>query len=149
MSRIIAIFSVLLLFCSATGYSDLLEIVSSKLICQCGCTMVVATCQCEKAGEMRGQIRLMANQGKEEEQIIASFVNLYGEKVLGEPPKRGFNLLAYILPFAGFLTGGILIWWLVRKWTSLSHGKKKNKKTTKVDGEYQEKVRRELTKYDF
>lgn len=149
MTKIIAIFFLLFLLFPPAAYSDLLETVSSKLICQCGCTIILSDCQCQTAQEMRDKVRLMIDQGKGEKQIIASFVSLYGEKVLGEPPKRGFNLLAYILPLAAILTGGIFIWWLIRRWTILSHKKEEARRMEKVDKKYQEKVRRELNKYDF
>lgn len=141
-----AISSFLLLF-SSTGYSDPLYTVSSKLVCQCGCTMVLSTCQCETAEKMRDKIKFMIGKGKGEDEIIASFISVYGEKVLEEPFKKGFSLLAYIIPFAAIFSGGICIWWLARRWTGVS--RKKEKKAEQVEEEYQEKVHRELDEYEF
>lgn len=146
MAKIIPVVFLLVLLFPFAGYSTDLTTVSSKLICQCGCTMILSVCQCQKAEEMRNQIKTMIDQGKDEEEILKFFVNLYGEKVLGAPIKKGFNLLAYILPFIGILLGAILIWWLVRKWTRITHAEDKGEE---VEQEYQEKIRKELDKYEF
>ena len=44
-----------------------------------------------------------------EEQIIQSYVDQYGETVLSAPPRKGFHLTAWILPFAAFLIGGSIL----------------------------------------
>ena len=54
--------------------------------------------------------------GQSEPQIIQSFVDQYGEQVLASPPKRGFNLVAWLLPFAVILVGGGIIYIAIKKW---------------------------------
>ncbi len=54
--------------------------------------------------------------GQSEPQIIQSFVDQYGEQVLASPPKRGFNLVAWLLPFAAILGGGGVIYIALKKW---------------------------------
>ena len=39
-------------------------------------------------------------------QIIAIFRAQYGEKVLSAPTTQGFNLLAWVMPFAAIVAGG-------------------------------------------
>ncbi|MFZ5827821.1 MAG: cytochrome c-type biogenesis protein [Bacillota bacterium] len=90
--------------------------IEEDLLCQCGCTMGVAVCDCGTAGEMRENIARMLGEGQTKAQILAFYVAEYGEKVLTAPTKRGFNLSAWITPFAVLLIGLAFLYWLVRNW---------------------------------
>ncbi len=100
---------------SAAAVSD----VSSQVICQCGCTLVLENCtheECHSRDNMTALIAQQLEQGKSEEEIVQLFVTQYGEQVLASPPKKGFNLTAWILPFASILFGAAVIYVLIRKW---------------------------------
>ncbi|MFQ5996779.1 MAG: cytochrome c-type biogenesis protein CcmH, partial [Dehalococcoidales bacterium] len=56
------------------------------------------------------------DQGQSEEQIIQFFVAQYGEQVLAAPPKRGFNLMAWITPFVALIVGAGVIYIALKKW---------------------------------
>jgi cytochrome c-type biogenesis protein CcmH len=84
---------------------------SEKLVCQCGCTMVLAYCSmlnCGSATPMRAIIKEEINKGTSDEEIIAKFVRQYGQVVLAAPPAKGFNLTAWIMPFFALGAGSIL-----------------------------------------
>ena len=70
------------------------------------------------ANQMRGVIREKLQAGENREQIEAYFVEKYGEWVLLAPRKRGFNLVAWLLPFAGVIAGGVGVAVLVRRWAA-------------------------------
>ena len=90
--------------------------IEKELICQCGCTMMVDVCECDTANQIRAKITEMIDQGQDKDQIIAYFVNTYGEKMLSSPPKKGFNLVAWIVPFAAVAAGGIALFFILRAW---------------------------------
>jgi cytochrome c-type biogenesis protein CcmH len=90
--------------------------IAANLMCQCGCTMVLSTCTCGTADQMRGVIKEKLAEGQAPQQIIDYFVAQYGEKALAAPTKQGFNLTAWLLPFAAILAGGGGIYFLLRKW---------------------------------
>lgn len=69
------------------------------------------------AQDMKDLIRSQVAAGATDEEVRQYFISKYGEWVLLEPEARGFNLLVYVLPFAGFLLGLALIVVMVRKWT--------------------------------
>jgi cytochrome c-type biogenesis protein CcmH len=95
--------------------------VSEGLTCQCGCGLTVANCnhpQCEFAVPIRTQIDKMIANGMTRPQIIAWFRTTYGEKVLSAPTTEGFNLLAWITPFAVLLAGGVGIVFVFGRWRS-------------------------------
>jgi len=100
---------------SAATVSD----VSKQLICQCGCTMVLLNCshaECGSREAMTTLIKQKIDQGQSQEQIIQLFVAQYGEQVLAAPPKRGFNLMAWIAPFVVLIVGAGVISIVLKKW---------------------------------
>jgi cytochrome c-type biogenesis protein CcmH len=60
----------------------------------------------------------MIANGMTRPQIIAWFRTTYGEKVLSAPTTEGFNLLAWITPFAVLLAGGVGIVFAFGRWRS-------------------------------
>jgi cytochrome c-type biogenesis protein CcmH len=97
--------------------------VSEGLTCQCGCGLTVANCNhpnCEFSVPVREQIDHMLGRGMSGEQVIAYFRGKYGEKILSAPTTQGFNLLAWIMPFAAILAGGALVAFTVGRWRSSS-----------------------------
>jgi len=102
---------------SRPAYADLtVSDLEKELMCQCGCTMVLEPCQCGTADQMRTLIGEMIDEGQTKSQILDYFVAQYGEKALSAPTKKGFNLIAWILPFAAIAAGGGIIYFILRTW---------------------------------
>lgn len=75
-------------------------------------------CEQKVCEQMRDMIDQDLAAGKTPEQIKADFIDLYGPVVLGEPPRQGFNLVAWIAPIV-LLVGGIaIVVYLTRRWTA-------------------------------
>ncbi len=92
---------------------------SGQFICQCGCTSVLNNCthvECGSRETMTALIQQKIEEGQSGEQIVQLFVAQYGEQVLSAPPKQGFNLMAWITPFAALLFGAWLVYLMLRKW---------------------------------
>lgn len=103
---------------ASSGKTSLQE-VSEGLTCQCGCGLTVANCnhpQCEFSVPARQQIETMIAQGLGGEQIIGFFRAKYGEKILSAPTTEGFNLLAWIIPFAAVFAGCFIIVGAISRW---------------------------------
>jgi len=103
----------------ASSAKTSLQDVSEGLTCQCGCGLTVANCnhpQCEFSVPAREQIEKMIAQGMGREQIIGLFRAKYGEKILSAPTSEGFNLLAWIMPFAAVFAGCFIIVGAISRW---------------------------------
>ncbi len=125
---------------------------STQLICQCGCTLVLNNCthvECHSRSDMINAIKVNLEQGKSEEQIIALFVTQYGEQVLASPPKRGFNLMAWILPFAAILAGGVIIYISLRRWVRQGHQLQTSTTAESDEGneEYERRLEQDLKEF--
>ncbi len=126
--------------------------ISKQLICQCGCTMVLSNCshaECASQEAMTALIEQKLAQGQSEEQIIQSFVAQYGEEVLASPPKRGFNLVAWVLPFVAILGGGGVIYIALKAWVKRGKEYPTNAvaKAEEGDEEYQRRLEKELGEF--
>lgn len=117
--RVLAILLLSVLAIMAPGtktYALSSKDVEKELMCQCGCTMVVDVCDCETANQIRAKITEFLSQGQDKDQIVGYFVSQYGEKMLSSPSKKGFNLVAWILPFAAVAVAGAALFFVLRAW---------------------------------
>jgi cytochrome c-type biogenesis protein CcmH len=76
----------------------------------------------ELAQQIRAVIREQLQSGKTPEQVRAYFVDKYGEWILLAPAPHGFNLVAYVLPFAALLAGAGMLVVAVRRWSARGPG---------------------------
>ena len=126
--------------------------VARDLICTCGCGKILDVCEMESAQQMRAQIKEMIDQGQDRDQIINYFVGRYGEKVLAAPPKKGFNLTVWIIPFIAIAIGAVIIYLVITRW--VLRGKIPQKRIKKIhspeiEDRYSEKLKKELEKFEF
>jgi cytochrome c-type biogenesis protein CcmH len=101
---------------SSARYNDL----NHRLMCTCGCSQILGECNhvgCTSSATELQELRTAIAAGKSNQDILDSFVAKYGAVVLAAPTTHGFDLVAWIAPFAVFaaaLLGTIL---LVRRWS--------------------------------
>jgi cytochrome c-type biogenesis protein CcmH len=92
-----------------------------RLMCTCGCAEILGECNhvgCPNSSGELDELRAGLTSDKSDQEILNSFVGKYGAIVLAAPTTHGFDLVAWIAPFAVFaaaLLGTIL---LVRRWTA-------------------------------
>jgi cytochrome c-type biogenesis protein CcmH/NrfF len=99
---------------------------SKRVLCMCGgCEDSAGLCNhpggtfsgpCETARGMQKDLDAHVNRNESDDQILQAFVEQYGPTVLVEPPKKGFDLLAWIMPIVVPLIALVLVWEVVRRW---------------------------------
>lgn len=97
------------------------EEIEEALTCQCGCGLTVHSCnhlQCGSGIPLKQEVRTMVSEGLSRDVILLRFRDRYGEKILSSPTPEGFNLIAWILPFAALAAGAVVLARTVRRWTS-------------------------------
>lgn len=105
----------------ASMSTEALDELEHHIHCMCGCNLDVFTCRttdftCPVSPAMHRDVMSLVAGGHSAEEIIDAFVGVYGERVLMEPKKAGFNLAGYLAPFAALGGGGALIIALLRRW---------------------------------
>ena len=108
------------------------------VVCQ---TLSVADSPSETANQMRQIIRERLAAGETPEQVRQYFVQRYGEWILLAPPKEGFNLLVWVVPFVGLGAGLVLVVIVLRRWSR----KPAAVPSTPVDPAMRERIRREMS----
>src|SRR5664279_1842600 len=90
-----------------------------QMMCMCGCNQVLLECNhvgCAYSDRMRNELSAGLERGDNDSLILQSFVQKYGNTVLSAPTSSGFNVVAWIMPFAVFVLATAMAGWVVGIW---------------------------------
>ena len=90
-----------------------------KMICGCGCNQILLECNhvgCPLSEGMRNELTAALKRGQSDGQILDTFVEKYGPTILAAPTMSGFNLTAWITPFAVLLAAFASAVLVIRGW---------------------------------
>jgi len=93
---------------------------SHRMMCECGCAQLLGECDhlgCPYRDPEMAELRAAISAGKTDQQIFDQFTTKYGAVVLAAPTMHGFNLVAWIAPFAVLAAGFLGTFLLVRRWS--------------------------------
>jgi cytochrome c-type biogenesis protein CcmH/NrfF len=100
--------------------------VAKRVMCMCGgCQDSAGLCShpggtfsgpCETARGMQKDLDARVARNESDDAILQAYVEQYGPTVLVEPPKKGFDLLAWVMPVLLPLIALVLVWQVVRRW---------------------------------
>ncbi len=91
-----------------------------EIVCMCGTCgrKRVGECTCGKAEEMRTEIAGLIAAGKSYDEVVDYYVKKYGsQEVLSSPIDKGFNRLAWLLPYAVGFVGILVVGSVAVRWT--------------------------------
>jgi cytochrome c-type biogenesis protein CcmF len=100
--------------------SPLEKDLNDSIICMCGTCgrKRVGECTCDLAGQMRQEIAGLVAAGKSRDDVIQHFVAKYGsQEVLAVPLDKGFNRLAWVLPYAVGIVGIVMVGGMAVRWS--------------------------------
>jgi cytochrome c-type biogenesis protein CcmH len=132
----------------AADRNDRIRALSGNFICVCGCHQLLNACNhfnCPSSGPMFSELGMRVDEGLSDEQIVAYFVDKYGTTVLAAPPVSGFNLAAWIMPFAALGIGMIVAIYFARQFRARWAGAPAA--SSPELAKYQDKVEEELKKF--
>jgi cytochrome c-type biogenesis protein CcmF len=95
-----------------------------EIVCMCGTCgrKRVGECTCGTAEAMRTEIAKLIADGKSYDEVVDYYVAKYGsQEVLASPIDKGFNRLAWFLPYAFGLVGIVLMGTVAVRWSR--HGR--------------------------
>ena len=124
---------------------DTVREIAAQLRCVVCQNLSVADSPSEMANQMRGIIRERLQAGDTPEQVVTYFVDKYGEWILLSPRPRGFNLLVWVLPFAGIAVGLVVVLLLARRWSRRGAAAPT---TEVIDPATRERIRREMAELE-
>ncbi len=91
-----------------------------EIVCMCGTCgrKRVGECTCGTADAMRTEIAGLVAAGRSYDEVVDYYVAKYGsQEVLASPIDKGFNRLAWFLPYAIGLIGVMVVGGVAVKWT--------------------------------
>jgi cytochrome c-type biogenesis protein CcmH len=119
--------------------------IAQQLRCPVCQGLSVADSPSELAHEMRTLVREQLQQGKTPAEVLDYFVQRYGEWILLAPPKRGFNLVIWVLPFALLPVGAMAVYLGARRW--VRRGPAMESRPPTLETPDAERLKRELDSY--
>jgi cytochrome c-type biogenesis protein CcmH/NrfF len=107
---------------TAADNDQAIQAIEKHLRCTCGCNQDVYTCRttdftCETSPAMHRRVVALAQSGQTAQQILDTFVRENGVAILMAPPKRGFNLAAWVVPPVAVVVAGLLLTRALRRWS--------------------------------
>ena len=127
---------------------DRVNEIAHLLMCPVCQGQSVAESNSNLAQDMRQIIRKQLEEGKSKDEVIAYFVNSYGETILASPPPKGVNWVLWALPAIAIVFGGLGIGIYLHK--TGKGGQSASVKTDKpvTDDDYMLRLDEELKKYE-
>ena len=92
--------------------------VASELRCPVCQGLSIADSPSDLSTQMKDLVREQLRAGKSPDEVKRYFIDKYGEWILLAPKPSGANLLVYLLPVGAVIGGLVLVWSVVRRWTS-------------------------------
>ena len=90
-----------------------------KLMCTCSCGEILLECNhmgCPDSPGLISKLNAQVASGASDHDIFQAFEREYGAIVLAAPIRGGFDLVAWIVPFAVLAIGLVGIVWILRHW---------------------------------
>jgi cytochrome c-type biogenesis protein CcmH len=109
--------------CFSLGASDAssrFNDLGHRMMCICGCSQLLGECNhvgCPDSSRLRDELSGAIAGGSDDKTILASFSAKYGATVLAAPTAHGFDLVAWIAPFAVFAAAMLGTVLLVKHWS--------------------------------
>jgi cytochrome c-type biogenesis protein CcmH len=100
------------------------------------------------AQRMKEFIKLRIAAGDTKGEIKAKLVANFGERILAAPPKKGFNLLAWVLPFVGIGAGALVLAALAWRWSRTRPRGEPEEAAAPLDPELERRVDDALARFD-
>ncbi len=128
---------------------DDVNAVAKQLYCPVCENIPLDACGTAACEQWRGIIREKLQDGWSEDQIKQYFVAQYGDRVLAEPPRQGFNWLVYLVPVAVFAGGGYLLYRGFNQWKGGAVPAKVERikvEQPEIDEKYLKRIEDELNK---
>jgi cytochrome c-type biogenesis protein CcmH len=125
------------------------KLLEAKLMAPCCWAQQVSLHQSPAADDIKQNIRRLLAEGKTSEQILDIYVAEYGDRILAEPPARGFSRLIYVAPWVFLVASLGLVVVVIRRLRAVSPAPSRAEKVAAPPSEDEaERIDEELRNMD-
>jgi len=142
-----ALLAVLVLAVPATAGPPRQADLEAEIVCPT-CHTTLDQSNSPIAMRMKAFIRVRIAAGDTAAQIKAKLVDQFGPAVLAEPPKHGFDLLAWLLPLGALALGAVAVGGLAWTWSRRREDETGTGEGAELDPDLEQRVDEELARYE-
>jgi cytochrome c-type biogenesis protein CcmH len=91
-----------------------------RMMCVCGCNQILLECNhvgCSYSDRMRSEL-VAAVDHENDDMTLQWFIQKYGTTVIAAPTDKGFNRVAWVVPYLVLVLGIVFTAFIVRAWKS-------------------------------
>lgn len=132
-----------------TPTDDEINAIASEMFCPVCENVPLDVCGTQACAQWRALIGEKLSQGWTEDEIKQYFVDQYGDRVLAEPPRTGFNWLVYIVPPAAFVIGAYVLFRGIQSWRQIQPETAPLPAETEITDDYVARLEDELRDGDW
>lgn len=152
----VSLLAVSLVWVPSTFAATQMQNLENALMCKCDdkCGKVMINCTCDTSKQTRKDYQKHLDSGLTVDQVIKIYVDKYGETVLSAPTKSGFNLTAWIMPFAALVIGGVGVRKIIHQWAGKSEAELSQPESDEAEAssdetsKYSSRLKKELDKLE-
>ncbi|HEX4423924.1 MAG TPA: cytochrome c-type biogenesis protein CcmH [Terriglobales bacterium] len=109
----------LLIFLGAGDTSARFNDLGHRMMCVCGCHQILLECNhvgCQYSSRMRDELTAAVERESSDDLALQWFVQTYGTTVIAAPSAKGFDRVAWIMPYLVLVFGLSTVVLIVRAW---------------------------------
>jgi cytochrome c-type biogenesis protein CcmH len=118
------------------------------IMCPLCAGQTIAQSNNDTSSQMRDLVLKKLRQGQTKEEILQYFESRYGERIMAKRNKEGFNLILWVFPFVLVALAAILVYYLIRRWSSRVQATPSAHFDEDQLSEYKERLEKELKQFD-
>ena len=109
----------LLIFLGAGDTSARFNDLGHRMMCVCGCHQILLECNhvgCQYSSRMRDELTAAVDRESSDDLALQWFVQTYGTIVIAAPSAKGFDRVAWVMPYLVLVFGLSTVVLIVRAW---------------------------------
>jgi cytochrome c-type biogenesis protein CcmH len=128
--------------------SSRFDALGHKLVCQCGCGQILLECNhvgCPVSPVMIEELKAQLATGLPDSGVLNFFISKYGPVSLAAPLRGGFDIVAWIVPFAALLIGIGIVVFVIHIWRRRTPPSGLPSGPSPLDDTLRDRIRQETT----
>jgi cytochrome c-type biogenesis protein CcmH len=148
--RLVAALAALLVAAPATASNErpTLAELETEIVCPVCAPETLDQSNSEVAQRMKRFILARIAAGDTKLEIKDKLVAQFGEQVLASPPRRGFNLLAWVLPPVAVVLGAAVLAVLALRWSRARSREQAEQDRVSLEPDVERRLDEELARFD-